>query len=139
MAERGFAPPRVVDRETVMTNREPTARRLVGRATDGRVANRFERVRVVENLETKIVVKYDAALLLRQELCRPSWHGDTIALSGVTDCYQPCEAKGPMPRAFGPRFGLLPRSLASPNRCHPWMVVNFVGPPRRGDSCGCFE
>ncbi len=41
--------------------------------------------------ETKILVKYNAAGLLRRELCQPSWRGAVIAMSGVTDCYQPCE------------------------------------------------
>ena len=43
------------------------------------------------DFETKILVKYDAARLLRRELAKPSWGGETIAMSGVTDCYQPCE------------------------------------------------
>jgi len=45
------------------------------------------------DFESKILVKYGAARLLRQELNRPSWCGETIALSGVTDCYQPCERR----------------------------------------------
>lgn len=43
--------------------------------------------------ETKILVKHDAARLLRQFLARPSWQAETIVLSGVTDCYQPAERK----------------------------------------------
>jgi DNA repair photolyase len=45
------------------------------------------------DFESKILVKYDAARLLRRELNRPGWLGETIALSGVTDCYQPCERR----------------------------------------------
>jgi DNA repair photolyase len=45
------------------------------------------------DFETKILVKHDAAALLRKELCRPSWKGETIALSGNTDCYQPAERR----------------------------------------------
>jgi DNA repair photolyase len=45
------------------------------------------------DFETKILVKFDAARLLRRELCDPSWEGEAIAMSGVTDCYQPCERK----------------------------------------------
>jgi len=45
------------------------------------------------DFETKILVKFDAARLLRRELCHPSWQGDAMAMSGVTDCYQPCERK----------------------------------------------
>ena len=45
------------------------------------------------DFETKIFAKPDAAALLRAELMRPSWQGDLIAISGVTDCYQPVERK----------------------------------------------
>jgi DNA repair photolyase len=44
------------------------------------------------DFERKIVVKVNAPELLRKELMRPSWKGDLIAFSGVTDCYQPLEA-----------------------------------------------
>ena len=30
-------------------------------------------------------------MILRRELCRPSWEGEIIAVSGYTDCYQPVE------------------------------------------------
>ena len=43
------------------------------------------------DFETKILVKYDAASLLRRVLCRPGWRSEAIAMSGVTDCYQPAE------------------------------------------------
>lgn len=46
------------------------------------------------DFETKVLYKPDAAKLLRAELCKPSWSGDeVIAISGVTDCYQPAERK----------------------------------------------
>ena len=46
------------------------------------------------DFETKIFVKHDGPALLRAELNKPSWRGDeSIALSGVTDCYQPAERK----------------------------------------------
>lgn len=44
------------------------------------------------DFERKIVVKVNAPELLRRELARRSWKGDTIVFSGVTDCYQPLEA-----------------------------------------------
>jgi len=44
------------------------------------------------DFERKIVVKINAPELLRRELGRRSWTGDTIVFSGVTDCYQPLEA-----------------------------------------------
>lgn len=44
------------------------------------------------DFESKIVVKTNAAELLRQEFLKPSWKGELIFFSGVTDCYQPQEA-----------------------------------------------
>ena len=44
------------------------------------------------DFERKIVAKINAPELLRRELRRPSWRGDTLVFSGVTDCYQPLEA-----------------------------------------------
>src|SRR6476661_1786439 len=41
--------------------------------------------------ETKIVVKHDAPKLFRAFLAKKSWVCAPIALSGVTDPYQPCE------------------------------------------------
>lgn len=43
------------------------------------------------DFETKIHAKKDAPQLLRRALTRPSWAGAPIALSGVTDPYQPIE------------------------------------------------
>ncbi|HVT27881.1 MAG TPA: PA0069 family radical SAM protein [Lacipirellulaceae bacterium] len=43
------------------------------------------------DFETKIFVKFRAAELLRDFLARPNWRPETIAFSGVTDCYQPAE------------------------------------------------
>src|SRR6185369_9340432 len=45
------------------------------------------------DFETKIMVKMDAPELLREELSSPKWKPQVIALSGVTDCYQPIERK----------------------------------------------
>jgi DNA repair photolyase len=45
------------------------------------------------DFETKIVVKHDAPELLRAELSSRKWQPRVIALSGVTDCYQPIERK----------------------------------------------
>lgn len=41
----------------------------------------------------KIVVKREAATLLREAFEKKTWKGDVIVFSGVTDCYQPLEAK----------------------------------------------
>ena len=43
--------------------------------------------------ETKILVKEDAPELLRDELNAKTWEPKTIAISGVTDAYQPVERK----------------------------------------------
>ncbi|MGH7162311.1 MAG: PA0069 family radical SAM protein [Planctomycetota bacterium] len=45
------------------------------------------------DFETKILVKEDAPRLLRRELSAPSWTPRTIAMSGVTDPYQPVERR----------------------------------------------
>jgi DNA repair photolyase len=44
------------------------------------------------DFDTKIVVKINAAELLRDELQRRSWSGEWITFCGITDCYQPLEA-----------------------------------------------
>ncbi|HTN77343.1 MAG TPA: PA0069 family radical SAM protein [Pirellulaceae bacterium] len=43
------------------------------------------------DFESKILVKHDAPQLLRRELNHPRWPVEWIAMSGVTDCYQPAE------------------------------------------------
>ncbi len=45
------------------------------------------------DFESKIMAKYDGPRLMRAELSKPSWNGETIVMSGVTDPYQPVEAK----------------------------------------------
>ena len=44
------------------------------------------------DFDTKIVVKREAPALLRRAFDRPSWHGEMVMFSGVTDCFQPLEA-----------------------------------------------
>lgn len=43
------------------------------------------------DFETRILVKEDAAELLRRELDAPSWRPQVLGISGVTDPYQPIE------------------------------------------------
>src|SRR5262245_36894652 len=43
------------------------------------------------DFETKILVKDDAPELLRRELASPKWQPQVLAVSGVTDAYQPIE------------------------------------------------
>jgi DNA repair photolyase len=45
------------------------------------------------DFETKIMVKENAPKLLREALSSPKWKPQVIAMSGVTDCYQPIERK----------------------------------------------
>lgn len=45
------------------------------------------------DFETRILVKHDAPALLRAELAHPRWTGESITMSGVTDCYQPAERR----------------------------------------------
>src|SRR5262247_3579284 len=44
------------------------------------------------DFDRKIVVKPEAPALLRAAFDRPSWQGERVVFSGVTDCYQPLEA-----------------------------------------------
>src|SRR5215469_9975366 len=44
------------------------------------------------DFERRIVVKPEAPALLREAFDRPSWKGELVVFSGVTDCYQPLEA-----------------------------------------------
>lgn len=45
------------------------------------------------DFESRIMVKMDAPELLRKEFAKPGYRPQKIALSGVTDCYQPVEKK----------------------------------------------
>jgi len=51
------------------------------------------------DFDTRIHVKLHAASLLTEAFERPSWRGDTVVFSGVTDCYQPLEASYRLTRA----------------------------------------
>src|SRR5213078_1903827 len=45
------------------------------------------------DFESRIMVKDNAPELLRKELASPKWKPQVIAMSGVTDCYQPVERR----------------------------------------------
>lgn len=45
------------------------------------------------DFETQILVKPEAPALLRRELASPRWQPQVVAMSGVTDCYQPVERR----------------------------------------------
>lgn len=51
------------------------------------------------DFETKIMMKQDAPALLRAALMKSSWQPEPIAMSGVTDCYQPVERRYRLTRA----------------------------------------
>lgn len=51
------------------------------------------------DFESKIFIKEDAPALLEKELMKKSWQPEVIALSGVTDCYQPLERQYGLTRA----------------------------------------
>ena len=51
------------------------------------------------DFERKIMVKPDAAALLRATLASPRWQPQVVALSGNTDCYQPVERRLRLTRA----------------------------------------
>ncbi len=45
------------------------------------------------DFETKIVAKPQAPRMLLEELARPSWRGEPIVMSAITDIYQPIEKR----------------------------------------------
>jgi DNA repair photolyase len=45
------------------------------------------------DFESRIMVKEEAPELLRKELASPKWKPQVLAMSGVTDCYQPVERR----------------------------------------------
>jgi DNA repair photolyase len=51
------------------------------------------------DFERKIIVKKNAAELLREAFDKKKWQGELVMFSGVTDCYQPLEAKLELTRA----------------------------------------
>ena len=63
------------------------------------------------DFESRIMVKLEAPRLLRRELARPTWTGEFLAISGVTDCYQPAE------RRFRLTRGLLEVLLEARQAC----------------------
>src|SRR3954464_9548078 len=50
------------------------------------------------DFESRILVKEDAPELLRKELASPKGQPQPLAMSGVTDCYQPAERRLGIPR-----------------------------------------
>ena len=45
------------------------------------------------DFERRIVIKPRAPELLREALDKPSWKGELLVFSGITDCYQPVESR----------------------------------------------
>ncbi|HZS87453.1 MAG TPA: radical SAM protein, partial [Chloroflexota bacterium] len=58
-----------------------------------RASHTFYDLNADEDFETQIFVKVNIAEVLRGELARPSWCGESIALGTATDCYQPAEGR----------------------------------------------
>ncbi len=52
-----------------------------------------------EDFERILTVKYDAAARLAEELAKRSWKGEPVHIAGVTDAWQPVEAKLRITRA----------------------------------------
>jgi DNA repair photolyase len=51
------------------------------------------------DFQTRILVKVNLPSVLRRELRRPSWRGESVALGTSTDCYQPAEGRFRLTRA----------------------------------------
>jgi len=52
-----------------------------------------------DDFETRILVKANLPSVLRQQLLKRSWSGESIALGTATDCYQPAEGRFRLTRA----------------------------------------
>jgi DNA repair photolyase len=52
------------------------------------------------DFESKIIIKENAAQLLREKLSSLSWVPDVISISGNTDCYQPVEREKKLTRSL---------------------------------------
>ena len=52
-----------------------------------------------ERYGRSIRVKVNVAEVLRRELARPSWEGETVAIGAATDPYQPAEGRYELTRA----------------------------------------
>lgn len=57
-----------------------------------RPSHEYLSFRAGTDFDRKIVIKPDAAELLREAFSKKSWRFETVVFSGVTDCYQPLEA-----------------------------------------------
>lgn len=51
------------------------------------------------DFDTKLIVKTNAAELLRKEFLKKNWNRELVNFSGITDCYQPIEASYGITRA----------------------------------------
>lgn len=64
-----------------------------------RITHEFLGLSAGLDFETRIMVKEDAPRLLRKELASRKWKPQLLAMSGVTDCYQPIERRFQLTRA----------------------------------------
>ena len=80
------------------------------------------------DFESRILVKREAARLLEAELAKPGWVVKPLAMSGVTDPYQPLERK----------LGITRQCLEVLAHCrHPVMIITKnAGALRDWTSCG---
>ncbi len=97
------------------------------------------------DFDSKIVVKVNAAERLREALGKRNWKRESIAFSGITDCYQPLEANYRITRAclevcreFGNPVGVITKSalvrrdadllavLSSANDSHVFVSIPFA-------------
>ncbi len=58
-----------------------------------RVTHAYFGLNADEDFETKIFAKVNLPDVLRQELARPSWRGEAVAIGTATDPYQPVEGQ----------------------------------------------
>ena len=101
-----------------MVNRQAKRRGFVGRVADGRVANRFESVHVVEDLDhPEHDTDQDNVRRVVPTQLLPDQSRTLIRTNDSLRC--------------------LPRDTAWLGRCPPWIAASFVDPRPPVGSCGC--
>jgi DNA repair photolyase len=66
---------------------------------DARVSHLVLGLDAGQDFETKVLVQEESAELFREFLARKSWNAEPIAMSALTDCYQPAERDYRLARA----------------------------------------
>ena len=72
-----------------------------------------------------MLVKHDVPRLLREMLAKPSWRGEMIMMSGVTDCYQPAERRLRLTRGLLEVMGEARQACGIITKNAPWCAMSI--------------